>query len=135
ALPPAAPPPPAAAPPGWAPNTTPPPRPPPVAEAAGDVVAVLEERAEGAFHEDVDPLVDAAILERADHLEPGTVADVGQPRIGVAAEVALEYPPCPGAVEDRAPFLQLAHPRGRLLGVQPGHTPVVEHLAAAHRVA
>ena len=40
-----------------------------------------------------------------------------------------------GAVEDRSPFLQLAHPLGRLLGVQLGHPPLVEELAPAHRVA
>ena len=43
--------------------------------------------------------------------------------------------PSLGAVEDRAPLLELAHPLGRLLGVQLGHAPVVEPVAAAHGVA
>jgi hypothetical protein len=38
------------------------------------------------------------------------------------------------AIEDGAPRLELAHAVGRLLGVQLGHAPVVEVLAAAHRV-
>jgi hypothetical protein len=36
------------------------------------------------------PLVDAVVLQRADHLQPGAVAHVGQPRVAVAAEVALQ---------------------------------------------
>ncbi len=120
---------------GLGPEQDEPARLPPVAEAAGDPVAVLEERAEGAFHEDVDALVDAAVLERADHLQAGPVADVGEPGIGVSAEVALEDAALLGAVEDRPPFLQLADPVGRLLGVQLGHPPLVEELAPAHRVA
>ena len=82
----------------------------------------------------VDALVDAVVLQRADHLQAGAVADVRQPRIAVAAEVALQDAAVLRAVEDRAPGLQLAHAVGRLLGVQLGHAPVVEVLAAAHRV-
>ena len=54
--------------------------------------------------------------------------------IAVAAEVALQDAAVVRAVEERAPGLQLAHAVGRLLGVQLGHAPVVEVLAAAHRV-
>ena len=82
----------------------------------------------------VDALVDAVILQRADHLQAGAVADVRQARIAVAAEVALEDPAVLGAVEHRAPGLELADAVGRFLGVQLGHAPVVEVLAAAHRV-
>ncbi len=87
-----------------------------------------------ALHVHVDALVDAVVLQRADHLEAGAVADVRQPRIRVAAEVALQDPAVRGAVEDRAPGLELAHALGRLLGVQLRHAPVVDVLAAAHRV-
>ena len=61
-----------------------------VGERAGDAVAVLEQADDGAFHVDVDALVDAVILQGADHLQAGAVADVGQARILVAAEVALQ---------------------------------------------
>ena len=76
----------------------------------------------------------AVVLQRADHLEAGAVADVGEARVAVAAEVALEDAAVGGAVEHRAPGLELAHAVGRLLGVQLGHAPVVDVLAAAHGV-
>ena len=38
------------------------------------------------------------------------------------------------AIEERAPRLELAHAVRRFLGVQLGHPPVVDVLAAAHRV-
>ena len=83
---------------------------------------------------DVDAAVDAVILQRADHLEAGAIADVREARILVAAEVALEDAAVLRAIEDRAPRLELADAVGRFLGVQLGHAPVVQVLAAAHRV-
>ena len=81
------------------------------------------------------PLMDCMILERTDHLEARAVAHVREARILVAAEVALKDPAVGGAVEQRAPRLELAHASRRLLRVQLGHPPVVEVLAAAHGVA
>ena len=60
------------------------------------------------FHVHVDALMDAVILQRADHLEAGAIADVREPRIAVAAEVALEDAAVGRAVEQRAPRLELA---------------------------
>ena len=74
------------------------------------------------------------ILQRANHLEAGAIADVRQPRIAMPAEIPLQNPAIRRAVEHRAPFLELAHPSGRFLGVDLGHPPVVQELAAAHRV-
>ena len=74
------------------------------------------------------------VLQRPDHLQAGPVAHVGEPGILVPAEVALEDPAVGGAVEQRAPRLQLADPVRRLLRVQLGHAPVVDVLAAAHGV-
>ena len=74
------------------------------------------------------------ILQRADHLEAGAVADVRQAGIAMAAEVALQNAAVFGAVEQRAPGFQFAHAVGRFLGVQLRHAPVVEVLAAAHGV-
>ncbi len=82
----------------------------------------------------VDALMNAVILERADHFQPGAVADVGEPRIPVSAEVALEDAAVRRPVEQRAPCLELAHPGRRFLGVELRHAPVVDVLAAAHRV-
>ncbi len=78
--------------------------------------------------------MDAVILERADHLEAGAIADVREPRILVAAEVALQDAAVGRAIEERAPGLELADAIRRLPGVQLRHPPVVHVLAAAHRV-
>ncbi len=105
-----------------------------VAERAADALAVLEQPRDRALHEHVDARVHGLVLERADQLEAGAVADVHQPPVRVAAERALRHPPVRRAVEDRAPVLELAHAVRRLLGVQLGHVPVVQVLAAEHRV-
>ena len=86
------------------------------------------------LHVDGDAAVDAGVLQRADHLQAGAVADVGEARVLVAAEVPLEDAAVVGAVEQGAPALQLADALGGFLGVQLGHPPVVQVLAAAHGV-
>ncbi len=60
-----------------------------VTERADDAVAVLEQRHDGVFHVDRDALMNAVVLQRANQFQPGAVADVRQPRILVAAEIAL----------------------------------------------
>ena len=86
------------------------------------------------LHVDVDAEVGRVVLQRADQLEPGAVADVRQPRIAVAAEVALVDPAVRRAIEDGAPCLELAHAIGRFLRVDLRHAPVVDVLPAAHGV-
>ena len=105
-----------------------------VAEGAADAVAVLEQADDRAFHVDFDALVDAVVLQGADHFQAGAIADVGQARIAVAAEVALQDAAVLGAVEDGAPGFELADAVRRFLGVQLGHAPVVDVLPAAHGV-
>ncbi len=78
--------------------------------------------------------MNAVILERAYHLQAGAVANVRQARILVSAEVSLQNPAIRSAIEKRAPCLQFAHAFRRFPGVQFGHAPVVEVLAAAHGV-
>ncbi len=80
-----------------------------VAERARHALAILEQRDHGAFHVNIDALVDAVILQRADHFQAGAVADVRQARIAVAAEIALQDSAVLGAVEHGAPGFQLAH--------------------------
>ena len=48
-----------------------------VAETSGDPVALFENRTDGTLHVDIDSLMDALILQRADHFQSGPVADVG----------------------------------------------------------
>ena len=52
----------------------------------------------------------------------------------MAAEVALQDAAVCRAIEHRAPRFELAHALRRFLGVELGHPPVVQVLAAAHRV-
>ena len=108
---------------------------PPVGERTRDRAIVLEQVGDGALHEHVDAERDQPLLKGADHLQAGAVADVREAGVAVAAEVALTDQPVRRTVEEGAPVLELHHPLGRLLGVELGHPPVVEHLPAAHGVA
>ena len=105
-----------------------------VADRADDPRAVGQQRDDGELHVDVEAAMDPVILERADHLEAGAIADVGEARVLVAAEIALEDAAVRRAIEERAPRLELADAIGRFPGVQFRHPPVVDVLAAAHRV-
>ncbi len=107
----------------------------PVGEGAADAVAVFEQPDDCALHEDVNALMDAAILQRPDHFQPGAVADVRQSFPRVAAERALQNPSVGCAIENGAPPLQLANAVGRFLRVELRHAPVIEELAAFHGVA
>src|SRR4029077_7323637 len=60
-----------------------------VAERADHAVAVLQQRDNRALHVHVDALMDAVVLQRADHLETRAVADVREARIAMAAKITL----------------------------------------------
>ena len=105
-----------------------------VGDRAGRAAAVEQQLDDGVLHVDGDAQVDGVVLQRANQLEAGAVADVREPRIAVAAEVALVDPAVGRAVEHRAPRFELADAVGRFLRVQLRHAPVVHVLAAAHRV-
>ena len=105
-----------------------------VGQRARDPPAVREQPEHRALHVHVDPLMNPVVLQRPDHLQSGAVADVREPRILVPTEVALEDPAVLGAIEERAPGLELPHPVRRFLRVQLGHAPVVDVLSAAHGV-
>ena len=108
---------------------------PPVAEGAGDARVPRDQPRDRAFHVDLDAERDRTILQGPDHLQAGAVADVRQPRVRMPPERPLQDPPVSRPIEDRAPQLQLAHPRRCLRRVELGHPWVVEELAADHRVA
>ena len=106
-----------------------------VGERSGDPAAGLEQPDDGGLHVNLHALgVHRAVLERPDQLQPGAVADMGQARVRVGAERTLMDSSLPRAVEHRAPSLELEHSLGRFLGVQLRHLPVVDELAALHRV-
>src|SRR6185437_4682075 len=105
-----------------------------VAHRADDAIAIFQQRDDSELHVDVDALVDAVILQRADHFKAGTVANVREARIAMAAEVALKDFPIGRAIEDGAPSFEFADAIGRFLSMELGHAPVVDVLPAAHRV-
>ena len=78
--------------------------------------------------------MNAVVLERANHLQAGAIADMREARISMAAEVSLQDAPVLRPIEHRAPRLEFADAIGRFLRVQLGHSPIVHVLAAAHRV-
>jgi hypothetical protein len=58
-------------------------------------------------------MMHAAVLQGADHFEAGAIADVAEAFEGVAAEGALQDFAALGAIEERAPLLELADAVGR----------------------
>src|SRR6185437_14506323 len=69
-----------------------------VAEAAEAAVAGGEQGEQRGLHVHLHALMDAVVLQGADHLEAGAVADVGQAGVAVAAKVALQNLAILGAV-------------------------------------
>src|SRR5438445_12321684 len=104
----------------------------PIRDCACDAIAISEQTDDGAPHEDVDALMDAALLQRANHLEAGAIADVRQPLPRMATECALKNAAVSRAIENRAPAFELADAVRRCLRAKLRHPPVVEELAAFH---
>ena len=83
--------------------------------AEAHAVLVGEQPGDRALHVDVDAERDGALLQGADQLQAGAVADVGQPRVAVAAEVALVDAAVGRAVERRAELEDQDDARARQL--------------------
>jgi hypothetical protein len=105
-----------------------------VTKRANDAIAIFQQRKNRVFHVNIDALMNAVILECANHFQPGAVANVRKSRVFVAAEISLQNPAIFRPIENRAPRFQFAHAIGRFLRVQFGHAPLVYILTAAHRV-
>src|SRR5437868_3520101 len=75
------------------------------------------------------------ILESADHLQPRSIAHMGETRIFMSAEISLQDPAVLGAIENGAPCFQFTHSSGRFARVQLGHAPIVHILTAAHGIS
>ena len=78
--------------------------------------------------------MNGVLLKGTDHLQTGTVAHMGEARVAVPAKVALKNTPVFGPIKKRPPLFKFQNPVRRLLGVELGHAPVVEHLAATHGI-
>ena len=106
-----------------------------VTKATDRPAIVLQDATHGTFHEHIDSLMNAAVLQGTDQLQPSAVTDMGQPRIGVSAKIALQNATVLGAIENSPPPLQFANTIRCFLRVQLGHSPLVEVLAPLHRIA
>ena len=105
-----------------------------VSERADASPRIHEQRQDRMFHMEIDSLMNAVILQRTDHLKTGAIPNVRQPGITMPAEIALQNAPVFRAIEHRTPRFELAHAIRSFLGVQFRHAPIVQILAAAHRV-
>src|SRR5580765_3686761 len=105
-----------------------------VSKRTCDAAALLQQRDDCVFHENVKSQMDSMVLKSADHFQAGAVAHVGKPRIPMAAEISLENSAVARAIKKCAPRLQFAHACRSFLGVQFRHPPVTQILTAAHHV-
>ncbi len=69
------------------------------------------------LHVHVDATVHTVILQRPNQLQTGPVPDVREPRIFVAAKIALQNASVFGAVEHGSPSFELTHAVGRFFRV------------------
>jgi hypothetical protein len=83
-----------------------------VAERPSDLLRVLEQMGQRDLHVHRDPAVHRLVLQCADELEPGAIANVAEPPVGVRTERALQDLPLRGAVKESAPSAR-ARRRGR----------------------
>ena len=105
-----------------------------IRQRADDTRAIFEQRHHRVLHVNVNALMNAMVLQRADQLQSRAIADMREARILVPAEVALKDASIRRAVKHRAPRLEFAHTIRRLFGMNLRHAPVVHVLPAAHRV-
>ncbi len=75
------------------------------------------------------------VLQRADHLQPGTIAYVGQPGIAMPAKIALQNAAIARTIEQGAPGFEFAYTGRSFFGMELGHAPVIQVLTSAHSVS
>src|SRR5260370_12522033 len=89
----------------------------PVRKRTGNAAVFRQEPCDGAFHVDVNTLLNAAILQSANHFEAGAVADMAEAVESMAAEGALQDVAAFGAVEESAPLFEFTNTIKRFLGM------------------
>src|SRR6185503_20232518 len=83
-----------------------------VPECPHAAARIGQERQQRRLHLEIDALMNSMILQGADHFQASAIADVGQARIAMTAEVALQDAAVFGAIEHCAPGFEFLHPRG-----------------------
>src|SRR6266496_6775970 len=73
-----------------------------VSEGADDAVAIFQQRYDANLHVNLDSLMHAMILQRANHFQTGAIPNVRQTRIFVSAKIALKNATIFCAIEHRA---------------------------------
>ena len=86
------------------------------------------------LHMEFHSCVNSMVLERAYHLQSGSIADMRQPGIPVPTEVSLQNPAVWRAIKKRTPCLEFAYALWRFPGVQFSHPPIIQILSTAHRI-
>src|SRR6185436_8995114 len=69
-----------------------------ITKRADDTLAVLEQSQNAKLHVHIDAAMDAVVLQGANHLQPGAVADVRKAWITMSAKIALENAAVLGAI-------------------------------------
>jgi hypothetical protein len=105
-----------------------------ISKRTRDAISIFQQRDDRMFHENIQAQVYSMVLKCADHLQSGAIANVREARITMPAEIPLEDPPVAGAIKKSSPRFQFPHTCWCFLGVHFCHTPVIQVLAAAHRV-
>src|SRR2546423_8198834 len=105
-----------------------------VAKGADDAITLLQQASKSHLHVDLDAQLDDAILQTANHFQAGAVADMAQSPIRMGAKRTLQNATIGGPVEDCPVGLEFVDAFRGLASMQLGHPPVVDQLAAAHRV-
>src|SRR5260221_11287110 len=85
--------------------------------------AIFEQRQHRVLDMRIDALMDAVILQSANHLQASAITDVGQTRIFVPAEIPLENAAILRSVEHCSPRFEVANPVWGFPGVQFSHAP------------
>src|ERR1700674_1462462 len=82
---------------------------PVVAEGADHAVPLFQQPGERDLHVHLDAELDDAILQTADHFEPGAITDVAEPAVRMSAEGPLQDAAIGRPVEDRPVGLELVY--------------------------
>src|SRR6185436_12642383 len=88
-----------------------------------------------ALHMHMNPLMHTIILEGANHLKAGAIANVGQAWITMATKIALADESVLGAIKYRPPLFKLLDTISCLLREELNHPPLIQKFSAAHGIA
>src|SRR6516164_6153096 len=107
---------------------------PVVSKGATDAVSVFHKGNHRAFHMYGNPLMNAVVLEGANHFQSRPVPNMGESGIFMPSKVPLEDPSVRCSVKQGSPGFQLIDTSGCFPRVKFCHPPVIHVLTAPHRI-